>query len=130
MTQEPIERDAVLAEQLRQVVAEPMNGPDEWSALRRATTARAASGLAKRRLWRRMRIALPASAAAGFALFVLVGQGPEDAGTRTAQGGMAGSALTIDELLDANLTDRQFRALAAGAADANELLLIAAGDDQ
>lgn len=130
MTQEPMERDAALAEHLSAVVADPMSDADCWSDLRRATTARAASELAKRRMRRRMRLVLPASAAAGIALFVLVSRAPDDAGQQTAASGTATSAVTIDELLDANVSDRQFRALVAGAADANELLLIAAEDEQ
>ena len=38
--------------------------------------------------------------------------------------------VSIDDLLDANVTEGQFRALVSGASDANDLLSIAAGESQ
>jgi hypothetical protein len=130
MTHEPMERDAALAKALADVVEDPMTGPAGWSDLRRATNARAAAELAKRRFRRRMRVALPASAAAGIALFVIVARAPDRTGAPSPSGEVAAGGSTIDELLDANVSDGEFRALVAGAADANELLLIAAEEGQ
>jgi len=43
---------------------------------------------------------------------------------------VAGAETSIDELLDANVSDGQFRALLSGANEANDLLSIAAGEGQ
>lgn len=128
MTHEPLERDTELAAQLGGLADGPLRTPADWSELRRAVGARAASDLARRRTRRRMRLALPASVAAGIALFVVVSRSPSP--QRAPSAGDAVSAITIEELLDANVSDVQFRALVAGAADADELLLIAAGDER
>ena len=47
----------------------------------------------------------------------------------SSQAALAGP-VSIEELLDANVSDGQFRALVSGASDANDLLSIAAGESQ
>ena len=91
--------------------------------------AGAAAELANRRVAARMRIALPATIAAGFALFVLVARAPEQGATPAMQGTAAGD-LTIEEIFDDNVSDGQFRALLSGADEADALLLIAAAEMQ
>jgi hypothetical protein len=127
MKDEPVERDPALAEALAPLL-DPSGRSTDWEALRRATNARAASELAKRRFRRRMRIALPATAAAGIALFVFVARGPEwGSGQPTSP--VVGSEASIDELLGVNVSEGQFRAVLAGADETNELLLIAAAEE-
>lgn len=127
MTHEPLERDTELAAQLDGLAGDAMRTAEQWSGLRRAIDARAASELTRRRTRRRMRLALPASVAAGIALFVVVSRPPS---SREPSPAADAGAISIEELLDANVSEGQFRALVAGAADADELLLIAAGDER
>ena len=120
-----VERDAELAAALRDGTGDQANGVD-WTRLRAAINAGAAAELARRRRRQRARtFAIPASIAAGFALFVLVVRAPEQGLTPSFQSSAAGD-LSIEELLDADVSDRQFRALVSGADEANELLSIAA----
>jgi hypothetical protein len=72
---------------------------------------------------------IPATIAAGLALFVVVARAPEHPDTPAWQSS-SGGQLSIEELLDADVSDRQFRALLTGADDATDLLAIAAGDVQ
>jgi len=127
MTHEPMERDAALGRALAEVTT-PMDEGADWTALRRATNARAAAELAKRRVSRRMRMALPASVAAGIALFVLVARAPDQMGVDPATQGTAAGDITIEEIFDDNVSDGQVRALLAGAREADALLLIAAAE--
>jgi hypothetical protein len=130
MTDEPLERDPELASALAQAAGDGTAGT-EWAGLRRGIHARAASELARRRQSRyRLRVFIPASLAAGIVLFVLVAHTPHPATVApSGQTAVAGTT-SIDELLDANLSDGQFRALVSGAGDANDLLSIAAGESQ
>jgi hypothetical protein len=130
MTDEPLERDPELASALADAAGDGEANAD-WAGLRRGIHARAASELARRRHSRfRLRVFIPASLAAGLALFVLVAHAPHQATVvPSAQTAIAGTT-SIDELLDANLSDGQFRALVSGAGDANDLLSIAAGESQ
>jgi hypothetical protein len=122
---EPIERDAELGAALHDAAGGQANGVD-WMRLRRAINDGAADELARRRRSQRARVfAVPATIAAGFALFVLVARAPEQGLTPSFQSSAAGQR-SIEELLDADVSDGQFRALVSGADEANELLAIAA----
>ena len=65
----------------------------------------------------------------GTALFVLVARAPEQSLTPSFQNSVAGQ-LSIEELLDADVTDGQFRALLSGAGEVDDLLAIAAEEMQ
>jgi len=126
---EAIERDPALGAALRDATGDQANGVD-WTRLRGAINAGASAELARRRGSRRARVyAIPATIAAGFALFVLVARAPEQHVTPALQSSTTGS-LSIEELLDADVSDGQFRALVSGAAELNDLLSIAADDGQ
>lgn len=129
MTEGPLERDDVLADALRAAAGEPAHTDTDWDALRSAIARRAAPELARRRRPRRARIFIPATLAASFVLFALFTRLPE----RTPETGddgatIAAAPVTIDDILDANVSDRQFRALLFGAAEADALLLMAASE--
>lgn len=74
------------------------------------------------------RFVVPATIAAGFALFMLAVRTPDRSLTPSFQN--AADQLSIEELLDADVSDRQFRALLAGAGEVDDLLAIAAQDMQ
>jgi hypothetical protein len=132
MTHDPWERDATLGKALRDVADDSTDLGVDWLELRRATNQRAAAELRRRRArFRRLRVVIPATLAASFVLFLLTSRMPERAGgepgaERTAS--TASSQSAIDELLDADISDGQFRALLFGATEADDLLLIAAED--
>ena len=133
MTNEPLERDPELANALAGIADDDVRGYTDWAELRRGIHARASSELARRR-WsrRRFHVLMPTSLAAGIALFLLVAHEPSRPVTGDpGQGQVAvAGAASIEELLDANVSDGQFRALVSGASDANDLLSIAAGEGQ
>jgi hypothetical protein len=132
MTDEPMHRDAELREALGDVVAGPNDELVDWVELRRSINQRAASELGRRRVrYGRMRFAIPAALAASLALFLLVSRADRTGGEALVgpSGTGAGTRATIDELLDANLSDGQFRALLFGATEADDLLLSAAEED-
>ena len=128
--------DPKLTRALREIANDPSEQPVNWLELRRSIGEGAASELARRRLHHRrrhLRILVPGAAlAASIALFVLVSRSPEPSKT-DLQGrppiASSGSA-SIDELLDAEVSDGQFRAVLFGAGEADELLLLAAGDER
>ena len=123
-----IERDPELGAALRDATSDEAHNVN-WSRLRSAISADASTELARRRQSRRTRrFVIPATIAAGFALFMLVVRAPEQSLTPTFQN--AADPLSIEELLDADVTDGQFRALLAGAGEVNDLLAIAAEDLQ
>lgn len=132
MTDERLTRDPALGDALAEAAADPMDERVDWTALRRAINAGASSELTRRRSRRRpMHIAIPAAGlAAGIALTVLVTRAPERADVGNLPHSTVGAEASIDELLDANVSDRQFRALLSGAGEANDLLSIAAGEGQ
>jgi hypothetical protein len=131
MTDELFTRDPALGDALAKAAADPMHDRVDWTALQRTINARASSELTRRRARRRgMRIAIPAGIAAGIALAVLVTRAPERTGIGNLTNGPAEAETSIDELLDANVSDGQFRALLSGAGEANDLLSIAAGEGQ
>jgi hypothetical protein len=78
------------------------------------------------RAWR-WAVVVPAAVAASLAVLLLwpAAPAPEDAGTG---GAIAGTELEVDALMDADITEDQFRAVLFGAADTHALLLLAAGD--
>lgn len=119
-----LERDAALGTALRDVMGDEATSVN-WTRLRGAINAGAAAELARRRRTRSARVfVVPATIAAGFALFVLVARAPELGVTRSIH--TSAGRLSIEELLDADVSDRQFQAWLSGADDANELLSIAA----
>ena len=131
MTDEMFTRDPALGDALAEAAADPMHERVDWSGLRHAINARASLELTRRRSRRRlMRIAIPAGIAAGLALTVLVTRAPEPTDVGNLTHSIVGAETSIDELLDANVSDRQFRALLSGAGEANDLLSIAAGEGQ
>jgi hypothetical protein len=131
MTDEFMQRDPALGDALRSASPDPMNHPINWTAMRRAIDDRASTELSRRRVQRRrMRFALPASLAAGIALFFLAEQLPPRTPATPTAGSTVPSQVSIDELFDANVSEGQFRALLSGAADANDLLSIAAADER
>lgn len=74
--------------------------------------------------WRRAALLLPLAAAASLALFVALPT------MRPLQDAMPVPSLaSIDDLMDADVSEAEFRALLAGAADADELLLLVAAED-
>lgn len=124
-----IERDPELGAALRDATGDEAQNVN-WSRLRGAIGADAATELARRRQRRRTRrFVIPATMAAGFALFMLVVRTPEQSWTPSFQGS-ATDQLSIEELLDADVSDRQFRALLAGAGEVDDLLAIAAQEVQ
>ncbi len=134
MNYEPVERDAALERALRQAVANPAQDRVNWAALSDAVTRRAAPELARRRLRHRLiRVAIPAALAASLALFVLASRPPDPTNVGRPSHELAASPVgevTVDELLDADVSDVQFRALLFGATEADELLLIAAEEER
>lgn len=127
MTSEPIPPDPALGEALKDVAGDALNQPVEWAAMGAAIRARAAHDLKRRRQRRlRNRFVIPGTLAAGIALLFVISR-PLPWAEAPAPESRAGG-ITIDELLDADVTDDQFRSLLSGAGDANDLLLIAAGD--
>jgi len=130
MIDEPLEHDATIRDALTDVARDARPAQPDWAELRGAINARAASELGRRRLQRRRtRFVIPASLAAGVALFMLVSRLPDRTVTPSIEDTGA-AQVSIDDLLDANVTDGQFRALVSGASDANDLLSIAAGESQ
>jgi hypothetical protein len=130
MTDEPLERDPALARALGDI-ADDITASTNMTALHRAIGARAAGELARRRRTRRFgRLFMPTSLAAGIVLFFVVARGShQPAPVPSSQTALA-EAASIEELLDANVSDGQFRALISGASDANDLLSIAAEESQ
>jgi len=122
-----IERDPELGAALRDATGDEAQNVN-WSRLRGAINADATTELARRRQSQRARaFVIPATIAAGFALFVLVARAPEQSLTPSFQSSAA-DQLSIEELLDADVSDGQFRALVSGADELNDLLSIAATD--
>ena len=128
MTHEPMERDEGLGEALSGITGTVTNARVDWSGLRGAINARAASELTRRRARRtRMRFMLPASVAASIALFVVVARAPHETPAVTTT---PSSQVSIEELLDANVSDGEFRALLTGATEIDDLLAIAAEEER
>jgi hypothetical protein len=124
-----IERDPELGAALRDATGDEAQNVD-WSRLRHAINAGATAELARRRQRRRARrFVMPATIAAGLALFVIVARAPEQRLTPSFQT-RAADQISIEELLDADVSERQFRALLAGAGEVDDLLAIAAGEMQ
>jgi hypothetical protein len=139
MIDEALERDSELGAALADVVGNATAAHADLTSLRRAINRSAASELARRRAPRRVRAFLPASLAAGIAVFLLVRGipnqssffAPDRRALPVAAGQTAVAAQdSIDALLDANVSDGQFRALVSGAGDATDLLAIAAEEGQ
>jgi hypothetical protein len=134
MTHERLERDSTIGTALRSVAADPGRVPVDWVGLRGTIARQAATELARRRGRHRwIRVAIPAALAASIALLLLVSRGPEeqvvaDTGVERLATAAAGPA-TVDKVLDADVSDRQFRALLFGADEVEDLLMIAAEEE-
>ena len=126
-----MERDLELAESLRAAVGEVPEDQVDWSGLREATLQRAAPVLARHRAARlRRRVYAPSAAvAASVALLVFGRMGPQSA-PRGEVIASAGSEVTLEQMLDLDASDEEVRALLSGAGDMNELLMLAATDEQ
>lgn len=130
--------DPELGAALREHYGEPPVAEVDWAALRRRVNERAALTVAGRRrrtgrrqILRRVRRGLlPAAIAASVAL-VLVGRSDRPWGPASEMAAPAPGAagLTVEEALTADLSEREFRALASGFASTDALLLLAAGED-
>ena len=124
-----IERDPEISAALRDATVDEAQNVN-WSRLRSAINTGAFHELARRRQSQRARaFVIPATIAAGFALFVLVARAPEQSVAPSFQSSAA-DQISIEELLDADVTDGQFRALLSGAGEVNDLLSIAAEEVQ
>ena len=130
MKYEPLDRDVTLGDALADASGSSFDPQVNWAELRRAITDGAAPELTRRRSRGRSRFAIPASLAAGIALFVLVAGVPRSTTTPTLTTASMTRHQAIDDLLDANVSDVQFRAMVSGAGDADELLAIAAEDER
>ncbi|HUG42383.1 MAG TPA: hypothetical protein VMM12_18100, partial [Longimicrobiales bacterium] len=130
--------DPELGAALREHYGDPPLAEVDWAALRRRVNERAAPTVARRRrrtgrrqLVRRTRAGLLTAAIAATLAVVLVGRSDR---SRTEAPEMAAPApgaagLTMEEALTADLSEREFRALASGFASTDALLLLAAGED-
>ena len=131
MTDKMFTRDPALGAALAEATHDLSDERVDWAGLRSAISARASVELTRRRARRRrVLIAIPASLAAGIALFVLVSRAPGRSDLGVPANSVAGAETSIDELLGVNVSDGQFRALLSGANDADDLLAIAAGEGQ
>ncbi len=127
MTTDGMQHDEAIGAALRAAGREAA-GVD-WETLRSAINGRVAPDLTVRRVRRRLRVIVPAALAASVALFLLIAPMRErDAPGAPAANGAGVRPLTVEEMFDMEISDRQFRALLRGAADANELLLVAAAE--
>jgi hypothetical protein len=133
MTYDPI-RDTTTGTTMRDLLPPEATAPaGDVSSLKRAIVARAAPELSQRRWRRRRRTALaPAALVASIALLLMLPRMLDPSVTEDASTGGQASAIqsiALDDLLDADVSDRHFRALLFGATDADDLLLIAAAED-
>jgi hypothetical protein len=142
MSETPLERDPAIAALLGEAADEPPFDADALERVRRGVGTAAAAELARRRAVggtegprvaarqsRRWQLLLGSGTlAAALALLFVVGTLTRGGG---ADGGwtVGADAPTVDDILDADVSDAQFRALLAGAAFADELLRIAAGEN-
>jgi hypothetical protein len=138
MNDDPLDRDPELGALLRDANASLEDGdkPD-WDRLRRDTVARATPELVRLRevaagsgthgrrpaRWWASRVG-PVALAASLALLVVL-QSTRQTETAT---GVQPALLSIDDIMDADISDDEFRAVLFGAADADALLLLAAAD--
>jgi hypothetical protein len=129
MNYEPPDRDRTLGDALTDASGSPVDAQVDWARLRRAINNGAAPELARRRAGRRTRFVIPANLAAGIALFLVVAGVPHSTTSPTLTTASTRHQ-AIDELLDADVSDVQFRAMVSGASDADELLAIAAQEER
>ena len=130
MIDEPLEHDATLRDALTDIAGDPRPAQPDWAELRGAINAHAASELAGAggsagvHGSSFLRALPPASHSSCWCHDCRTGRSRR---RYTARGA---AQVSIDDLLDANVTDGQFRALVSGASDADDLLSIAAGESQ
>jgi hypothetical protein len=143
MSETPLERDPAIAKLLGEAVDEPQFGGDALERVRRGVGVAAAAELARRRAvgrtdgprvagrpGRRWQLLLGSGTlAAALALLFVVGTLTRGSGGGDGAWTSGADAPTVDDILDADVSDAQFRALLAGAAFADELLRIAAGEN-
>jgi hypothetical protein len=134
MNEESHDVDRLLSSAWRDLAADRPATPDA-EELGQAILRRAAPELARRRARARRRwLIAPLALAASIALLLYsVPLPPASGGGRAVIGAATdagGERQSVERLLDADVSDRQFRALLFGATDADELLLIAAGDSR
>jgi hypothetical protein len=132
MSHDPVERDPALRQALRDVAVDPLERQIDWSELSRTIGRRASPELARRR-WRNRarRLAIPAALVASVLLLLQV-LGTSQPASETHRGEAVAAAagpVTVEELLETDVSDGQFRALLYGAAEAEDLLLIVAAED-
>ncbi len=133
MIQDPIEQDSGLGAELRAVSADQTATDVDWAALRASINRRAAPELARRARPRRGHLVVPMMLAASIALFVLLPRMPDGTNPGAADdefGGTTSGRITVDDILDADMSDRQLRALLFGAGDVDDLLAIAAAEGE
>ena len=132
MNEEYHDVDRLLSRTLRDLAAGRPRTHDT-EELGRAIVRRAAPELARRRAREQRRwLIAPLALAASIALLLYsVPLPPEGASTvARAAADAGGERQSVERLLDADVSDRQFRALLSGATDTDALLLIAAGDNR
>jgi hypothetical protein len=130
MTQEPMEQDTDVRRALIDGGAAPLDDLDVTTLGNRVGLA-AASELRRRRQrhWRR-RLLVPGALAAGLVLFAVMSRSPQREQVPPLTGDASAGRITIEEVLDADVSDDQFRVLLSGADEADELLLIAAQEQR
>ena len=125
MKDEIIERDPELAGLLSSVSGEAPVDQVDWTGLRRDIEARTASVVqAKRAVRRRWRAFVGTAMAASVALLFMVSRS-----SNVGSGGAFAETPTIEDILGADASDDELRALLSGAGDP-ELLLLAASDSE
>jgi hypothetical protein len=135
MRNEGIERDPELGGMLRRIRGEAPLDEVDWPALRRSIGAGAAPALAlRRRAQRRRRGLFVGALATSVAALLLIPGAPREeirpSGATGLPSAYASGGLSLVEILDADVTDEEFRTLLEGAADAEALLLLAAAEGE
>jgi hypothetical protein len=129
MSHDPVERDAALERALGEVAGDPLARPVDWTALSNAIVQRAGPELARRERRGRVRFMLPAALAASVLLLVQVVRPAPPAATPAPATAAGVESVSVEELLQTDVSDGQLRALLFGAAEVDDLLLIVAAED-
>jgi hypothetical protein len=153
MTDDQLERDPGIAEMLRAHYVSAQAESPQWAALHHAVMTQARPELAALRgksgapaigapvpgdgaaaprrtgIVRRLAIAAPALLAACVAL-LLVTRGPGGGGGATPDTPVSPALLSVDDIMNADISDDELRAALLGASDAVALLLLAASEPE